>query len=172
MSTTTKNQYGTATSLTCTLASLGSYAGRQATEVDNTSADAIDEMLSGKIKMGAAAPTGGIHVLLAADDTNNVTDPAGASDAAFTCPDVSNLGGLKIGDVVPGTNCRYLGKIDCAFRAAAATVDFMFESVAAGFKGQIPPKWAPVFINCTGQALDSTGGNHAVYHTTLTYQNA
>jgi hypothetical protein len=172
VSTTTKNQYGSPTSITCTLASLASYAGRQTAEVDNTTNDAIDEMLSGKITMGASAPTSDIHVLLYAEDTNNITDPAGSSDAARTPPGIDTLGGMKTGDIVRGTNLRYLGKIDCMARAAAATVDFMFESVAAGFKGQIPPKWGAVFVNCTGQALDSTGGNHAIYHTTLTYQNA
>lgn len=160
-----KEALGSLTAITITLASLGSFAAREATLVDNTTNLYLDAILSGKIRMGAAASAGDVYVLLNANDTSINLTPATGSDAAITVTQIDKFGGLQMGQKVPGTELIFLGVIPAASFAAAGDVKFLFGSIAAAFGGNLPPKWAPIFVNCTGQALDSTGGNFVIDYT-------
>lgn len=156
------------TSLTITLASLASYASRQSTAVDNTTNLYLDYQVSGKITMGAGVATGDVILLLYGSDGTYTSYPAGLSDAAITVPGIDRLGGLTMGQTIPGTNLIYYQRINCLGLAASTAVSFAFTGIANAFAllgGNTPPKWGVVVVNCTGQALDATGGNHVINQT-------
>jgi hypothetical protein len=161
-----KTALGGASAITITLASLGNLAGRESTLVDNTSNLFLDAELSISITMGAAAPTGNAHALLSSTvDGTLISSPATGADAALTPAQIDMLGAMKPGDVLPGTGLIYLGKLNTLGLAAAAVLTENFPSLAAILPGgNIPPKWGVVIVNCTGQALDATAGNHKVQY--------
>lgn len=168
----TKITYGSLTTVTLTLTSLGSYASREGTLVDNTTTLAMDYVLSGSVKMGAAVSTGDIHVLASSSDGTNISSPATGTDAAITIPQIDKLGSLSPGQAVPGTDLIYVGRVNCTGQAAAAVVKFDLGAVALPvFGGNLPLKWAPVFVNCTGQGLDGTAGG-TVSQTAITFTTA
>lgn len=167
MTTTTKTVYSASATLTITLASLASdsnlLAGRQSTEVDNTSDSAIDVIVTGKITTGTSPTVGNTIEVWAwsqLDDTPTRPDVIGASDAAasLTSTNVKYAGAFKLGAViiVDGTTAR--------------TYPFSF-SLAQLFGGLPPKKWGVWVVNGTGAALNSTGGNHVVSKVPVQLQN-
>ena len=170
---TQKNQYGSLTAFTITLASLASYAAREGTLVTNAVNLFIDMIISGFITVGAALSTGDCYLLLSASDGTNTASPATGSDAGITIPSIDLLGTLNPGDKVPGTELIFATKIRTRGIAATTKVSFEPIAVAALFGGTIPPGGiAPVIVNCQGQAFDATSGHFAINYTGLTYQIA
>lgn len=161
--TTDKIAYGTSTGLTCTLASLASSAtvGRQCTIVDNTSNLYDDALVTIGVKTSASAlandKTVYVYVSGSEDGTNYDADDAavGATDAAYTINSASNLKG-PVAISAPSTSKTY----------------FKTFSIAQFFGGVMPRKWTLVIVNYTGQALDSTEGNHTKSYTGITYTNS
>src|SRR5215210_4483663 len=96
--------YGTATAVTITLASLASSttdAGRQSAVIDNTSIDAIDFAIGGKITTGTG-PTAAkqIEVWLAASYDGTIFDGGlSTADAAVTPTGSKFL--LKLVQIIP-----------------------------------------------------------------------
>lgn len=156
-----KTSYATATAITLTLASLANNTGRESTAVDNSSNLYLDAELYLAIKQGAAAPTGHIYVLLSHTvDGSDYSSPATGSDAALTPAMIAFLDQMTPGQQLPGTELIFIGKISCQNQAAAATTKWNFGSIASVYGGNLPVKWGIVVVNCTGQALDATEGNH------------
>ena len=160
--TTDNIKYATSTAITCTLASLASSAtvGRQCTVVDNTANLYVDALLLISVKTSASALANDkavyVYVFGSEDGTNYDQDDGviGTTDAAYTINAQSNLKG-------PGI-------ISCPTVSKVYTRVF---SIASFFGGLVPRKWGFVIVNYTGQALDSTEGNHIKTYTGITYTN-
>ncbi len=138
-----KDKLGTSTALTITLASLADAAGRQSTIVDNTANRFSEVIVFLKIKMGASAPNANsiVEVYLIRDDndgTNHRSDGAGASDAALTPLNAQLIGAMRN-------------------KASPAGGDLLYGEFLVHRPGH---KWGIAVVNRTGQAFDSTGGNH------------
>lgn len=148
-----KSKYGTSNqAITVTLASLANNGAREATAIDNTSNLFLDALVAGKIKSNAAgtSATGTVNVYTygTADGGTTYSDGASGSDAGITLTSPPNV--------------RLIGVINVV--ANGTTYKFGPFSVAAAFGGVLPDHWGLIFENKTGAALDSTGGNHAVFY--------
>lgn len=153
--------YGGVTAITLTGASLGSYAAREGTLVVNTTNLYLDAILSGHIVQGAAVSTGNIYILLSSSDATDISSPATGADAAITIPGIAMAGleTMLMGQIVPQTELVFLAKVACSGAAAGATTKYANLSVSQAFNLGglgLPPQWAPVIVNCTGQALSAT----------------
>jgi len=152
-----KLAYGSSSALTITLASLASdislIGGRQATVIDATGG-LIDILLSGKIKTGTSPTTARqieVHAIAPLDDSN-WPDAFGASDAAVTISSVE----------VKGVICNPVAIMPIT-STTGAVYSFSGVSLAALFGGTLPPKIVIWVVHNCAVALDSTGGNHALY---------
>ena len=163
MATTDKIAYATSTAITCTLASLASSAtaGRSCAAVDNTSNLYDDALLYIAVKTSSSALANDkacyVYLYGSEDATNfnGSSAEAEGTDAAVTLDSPTNL----------------IGPFVIACPAVSVTYKKVI-SVAAAFGGIMPRKWGFVLQNYTGQALDSTGGNHVTTYTGITYTNA
>lgn len=140
-----------ATAITCTLASLGSGSARESASVDNTTNLYLDAQVQVKVKTNGSAPTGDkavyVYVWGVVDTSAPMyPDRVTGSDAAIT-PDNP-------------TQLQWLATIFCP--AASTTYVSVPKSVSEKFGGVLPGKWGLVIVNATGNALDATGGSHAV----------
>lgn len=152
-----KTALGGVTAITLGGASLGSYAAREGTLVVNTTNLYLDAMISGTLTMGAAVSLGDCYLLLSASDATNITTPATGSDAAIVVPQLDKLGSDILGQPHPGCDLIFFYRINCTGAAAAAVIKYYVPiGVASAFDGNLPPQWAPVLVNCTGQALSSS----------------
>jgi hypothetical protein len=142
-----------ANALTCTLASLANSttAGRSCAAFDNTTNKYPDIALEVKVKTNASAPTGEkgcyIYIYASMDGTNYSGSSAEAvgTDVAVTFDSPTNL----------------FGPFFLSCPAAATTYRLQVPSLVA-LLGFCPQKGGVVVQNQTGNALDSTGGNHSV----------
>lgn len=151
--------YGTSTSITCTLASLASSstAGRGCAVVDNTTNKYDDALLTIAVKTSASALANdkACYIYLYGSEDGTVYNASSAesvgTDAAVTPDAPTNMKGPFILNC-PATSTTYRTVI----------------SVASAFGGIMPRKWGFVLRNYTGQALDSTEGNHQKTYTGIT----
>lgn len=134
----------TKATFTCTIASLANGNARQSDMIANSN-NYPAALVFFKIKSGAAAPTAGasydIYLLRGNDSASSDfrTDGAGASDAAITIQ-----------------NAKLLGSI---FATADAATNF-YGSFDTSQYGPLGSEWGIAVKNSSGQALDSTEGNH------------
>ena len=144
--------YGTSNQLiTITLAGLASTSARQSLAIDNSTTLHIDALVTAKIKTGASGvlATGRVDVYA-----------VGTTDGGTTWTDGANGTDASIALTAP-PNAKLLGSINAV---AVATTYIGTFNVAQAFNGQLPQKWALVFVNNTGAALDATGTNFAVQY--------
>lgn len=161
---TIKQQFGSASALTVTLASLASdtalIAGRQSAAVDISAAIAIDYLIGGKITTGTS-PTAARQIEIWAAgsyDGTTYAAGAGASDANFSPT------GEK-------AQMRLLAVIDTD-STSNHTYEFGPVSLAAAFGGVLPAKFAVFVVHNTGVALHATGSNHEIKSTPVHYETA
>jgi hypothetical protein len=149
-------KYASATTVTITLASLASASYRQSAVVDNSTNLYEDVILSFKFKTAAsAAGTVSFYAYGTADGGSTYSDNASGSDAAFTPSNVANLRLIATFQVTAST--QYTGEGPYLLSAVFGTA-------------RIPQKWGIICLNSSGQALDSTGGNHQVNMTGVNSQ--
>lgn len=150
MSTNIGAQWGTAATITCTLASLGSGSARQSNSVTITNGIATgigfeDVAVQVEVKTGASAvsSTGYISVYIAASLDGGTTFTGGAtgSDASYT----TNGDEILLGSFVANANATKFYGGPFSIRAAL---------------GFIPQEFAIIVQNNSGAALDATEGNH------------
>jgi len=157
--TTDKIAYSASTALTITLTALASSAtvGRQATVVDNSVNLYDDVLVTLDVTTSASALANDLAVYVyvsgSEDGTNFTQDDGvmGASDAAYTVNNPSNLAG-PVAIYCP-TSSKVYNKIF---------------SVAQMFAGVMPRKWTIVVVNYTGQNL----GTSSATMTGITYTNS
>jgi len=167
--TTATINYGTATALTLGTASLGSsstfVAGRESTEIDNTSNLFIDALLEGFVTVGT--PTG---------TTGEIRVYAWASHTALSSTAKDVLDGLDSAETIVSAGVRdgFLVRI-ATMRVDATTSDRKYPfgpvSLAQAF-GQMPQYWGLFVTHNTGAALNSTVGNHEYKYTGIKFDSA
>lgn len=134
-----------ATAATITLGSLADGAGRISTQINNGEYFPRSGQVSVKLKSGAIAHTDGslAEVYLVRSDGQSseiIAGTYGAADAAVAARP---------------TNAELIGSV--VFGTATAT---NFQGVF--HVDNLPQKFSILIWNATGQALDTTNGNHAV----------
>ena len=155
MGTTTVN-YSSNTAITMDLANLASsatfVAGRESSQIDNTTNKYIDALVSGKVSVGTT-PTANtvIAVYVWGADTSLATtaiDVLDGTDSAETLTNVGILGALRLG---------------AAIAVPANTSDVADEvlpfSVASLFGGVMPKFWGLYVAHSTVAALRNTAVN-------------
>lgn len=134
----------TKATFTISVASLANAAGRQSTMINNSS-NYPAALVYLKLRSGGTPPTAGTTLdvyLLRGDDASSSTyrtDAAGASDAAITIENAQLLGSIVV--------------------TANSAKDFYGEFDTRQL-GPLGPEWGIAVVNRSGQALDSTEGNH------------
>lgn len=155
MATTTWN-YATNATITMDLANLGSsatfVAGRESSEIDNTTNKYIDALVQGSVSVGTT-PTANttIAVYVWGSDTSLATtaiDVLDGTDSAETLTNTGVLNALKLG---------------AAISVPAATSDVAYPvlpfSVAQLFGGIMPKYWGLYVSHNTVVALRNTAAN-------------
>jgi len=155
-----KTAWGTEAALTITLASLSSsatfVAGRESTAVAATGTTVVDELLSGKITTGTS-PTDAkeirVYVYAQIEDTPTYPDVLDGTDSDETITDTELLGkAIKLVEVIPTDD------------SSDQTYYFGPTGIAQYFGGYLPPRWGVFIAHDTGVNLNSTAGNHAIWH--------
>lgn len=160
---TSKIAYSTNTTITCTIASLGSSAtaGRSCVAVDNSTNLYMDAILTIAVKTSASglANDKSCYVYIYGSGADGVFNGSSAeaqgTDIAVTLDSPTNMKGPFI-IYCPASSVTYRGVL----------------SIASVFGGAMPYKWGFVLQNYTGQSLDSTAGNHLAEYTGITYTSA
>lgn len=149
------------------LASLADGAVYQSDPIDNSANVDLDHQIDLQVKMGAAAPTGDIHVLIAdAPDGTHFGSPFTSAHGLITGIQKDQLFAMKPGQRLIGSNAIYVGAISCRNQAAAAVVNGPApRAIAALYGFSMPYKYVVIVVNMTGQALDATEGNHTKQYT-------
>lgn len=152
-----KLAYGSASDATITLASLASdtnlLAGRESSEIVNTSTLALDYLVSGKITAGTS-PTASRSIevwAVGSWDGTNWPDVFDGTDSAETITSAD----------IKASVCRLLAAMATA-NTSDRTYHFGPVSVAAAFGGVVPPKFVVFVVHNTGVNLNSTAGNHQI----------
>lgn len=158
--TTQTTNYGTRAALTITLASLGSGAYREATEIDNSSGLAVDAVLAGKITTGTSPTVG-----------TSITVYVSGSDGTTVRP--GNLTGTDSTITPAGEQTQFeIARIIAVDATSNHQYEFYVGSVAALFGGVLPKKWSVIVLNSSGVALNATGGNHDIEVTPIKFDIA
>jgi hypothetical protein len=161
MPTATPN-YGTATAMTMTLASLASdtnlVAGRASTAANNVTDDAIDCLVCGKVTTGTS-PTADRQIEVWAYgscDGSLYSGGATGTDANLT-PQAKSL--LRLLTVIPTSN------------VSNQQYNWGPISIAQAFGGVVPRNWGVFIVHNTGVALNATGTNHEVKYTPIKFES-
>lgn len=151
-----KTAYASSANLTLGLASLATsstwLAGRESTEVDNTSNKYLDYKLSGKITVGTT-PTINTEIrvyVVGLMDDSTYPDVFDGTDSAETVTS-AGVGSafLKLAAVIP---------VDAT--TSDRTYYFDAGSVRSLFGGVLPKKFVVFVAHNTGVNFNSTAGNH------------
>lgn len=152
-----KLAYGTASDATITLASLASdtnlLAGRESSEVVNTSTLALDYLVSGKITAGTSPTASRSIEVWAVGSWDGTTwpDVFDGTDSAETITSAD----------IKASVCRLIAAMATA-NTSDRTYHFGPTSIAAAFGGVVPPKFVLFVVHNTGVNLNSTSGNHQI----------
>lgn len=166
--------YGPWTPITITAENLGCNCefhqpvslAREANFINNILNLYIDYKLSCVVTTYKKA-SGCCHILLSSGSgTNIVSYPATGKDSIINLNSLSSLDNLNRGERLKSTDLLYLGKLIMSNKETIRTDSIIFPSVAEAFGGYVPPKWAPILVNCTGQRivnakLDYLGVNYS-----------
>ena len=159
-------QYSSEINLTLGLASLGSSAtftaGRESSQVDNSSNEYVDALVRGFITVGTT-PTADtqirVYVWGAYESlATTAIDVLDGTDSAETLTNVGIHAALRLAQLIP---------------VPATTSDVRYEvgafSVADLFGGIMPRFWGVFVTHNTGTALNSTAGNHEISYSGIEY---
>ena len=158
--------YSSNTTITISPASLATsstfVAGRESTQVDNTTNKYIDALVQGKVTVGTT-PTANTQIVVYVwgADTSLGTTALDVLDGTDSAETLTNTGilytTLKQGAVISVT-------------AATSDITYPFApfSVAALF-GHMPKYWGLFVAHNTGVNLNSTSGNHVFAFNGITY---
>lgn len=144
-------QYGTATSITITAASLGSTSNRSSAAITTSTVANITQILCEvSVLTTSTAPTGNKQIVVYGYMSTDGTNYGGDSST------VDNVDGTDKALTAIGSpsNLFYLGTIQLNQGGVAATIRQEF-CVSNSF-GCIPPKWGIVLYNDAGTALGAT----------------
>lgn len=151
------------TAITCTLTSLASsatlVAGQASAAVDNRTTNDIDHLISGKIRMGAVAPTVNTYIEVWA------AAPYKIASGTATFPDV--LDGTDSAKTFTSLNVKNssMRLIWSTLVDATANRDYFIPptSLRNAF-GEMPAMYQLFVTNGSGQALSATGTDHVLHY--------
>ena len=162
-----KTTYSSNTTITISPASLGSSAsftaGRESTEIDNTSNLYIDAIVQGNITVGTT-PTANttIAVYVWGADTSLGTTAIDVLDGTDSPETLTNTGVLN-------SALKFAASIGVLASTSDVTYNIAPFSVAQLFGGVLPKFWGLFVAHNTGVALNATGSNHAFSYNGVTY---
>lgn len=166
---TTTISYSSATTITISPASTASsstwVAGRESTEVDNTTNKYDDALVQGKITVGTS-PTASTLILVYVwgSDTSAGTTAIDVIDGTDSAETLTSAG-VRDGFM----------RLGASISVDATTSDRGYPfgpfSVADLF-GQMPKYWGLFVTHNTGVNLNATGGNHAFTYTGIKFDTA
>ena len=168
MATATIN-YGTATAITCSTASLATSsdfrAGRESAEIDNTTNKYLDALVEGFVTTGTS-PTADTEVRIYAwgSHTSLGTNSKGVLGGADSSKTVSTEG-------VRDSFLVRIATVQMDTSTTGFTFDFGPVSLAQAF-GQMPQYWGLFVVHNTGVALHATAGNHEFKYTGIKFDSA
>lgn len=149
--------YSSNTTITMDLANLGTsstwVAGRESSQVDNTSDKYIDALVDGSISVGTT-PTANtvINVFVYASDTSLVATPIDVIDGVDSAETITNTGVLYS-----------MFRLGAAINVLAATSDIAYPiapfSIAQLYGGVMPKYWGLFVAHNTGVNLRNTAVN-------------
>ena len=155
MATATTNYSGTGTAITMDLANLGSsstwVAGRESSQIDNTTNLYLDALVSGRISVGTT-PTASTQILVF----------VWGSDVSLATTAIDVLDGTDSAETLTNTGIRDGLRIGASILVQATTSDIAYElqpfSVASLF-GHMPRFWGLFVAHNTGVALRNNAVN-------------
>lgn len=166
---TTTISYTTATTITCSVASVASsstwVAGQESNEIDNTSNKYDDALVQGKITVGTT-PTASTLILVY----------VWGSDTSAATTNLDTIDGVDSTETLTSAGVRdgFL-KLAAAINVDATTSNRSYWfgpfSVADLF-GQVPKFWGLFVTHNTGANLNSTSGNHTFTYTGIKFDTA
>lgn len=149
--------YSSNTTITMDLANLGTsstwVAGRESSQVDNTSDKYIDALVDGSISVGTT-PTANtvINVFVYASDTSLVATPIDVIDGVDSAETITNTGVLYS-----------MFRLGAAINVLAATSDIAYPiapfSIAQLYGGVMPKYWGLFVAHNTGVNLRNNAVN-------------
>lgn len=162
MATSTINYSGTGTSITMDLANLATsstwIAGRESSEIDNTTNKYVDALVSGSISVGTT-PTA----------NTTITVFVWGSDVSLATTAIDVLDGTDSAETLTNTGIRDALRTGAVINVPAATSDVAYPvlpfSIAALFGGVMPRFWGLFATHNTGANLR----NNAVNTNSLKY---
>lgn len=166
---TTTISYSSATTITISPASTASsstwVAGRESTEVDNTTNKYDDALVQGKITVGTT-PTASTLILVY----------VWGSDTSAGTTNIDVIDGTDSAETLTSAGVRDgFMRLGAAINVDATTSDRGYPfgpfSVADLF-GQMPKYWGLFVTHNTGVNLNATGGNHAFTYTGIKFDTA
>jgi hypothetical protein len=149
--------YVTASDATITLASLASdtnlLAGRESSEIDNSSNLYLDYLVSGKVTTGTSPTTvRSIEVWAVGSwDGTNWPDVFDGTDSNETITSANHKASI----------CRFVASMSTD-ATSNRTYAFGPVSIASVFGGTLPPKFVVFVVHNTGVALNATSSNHQI----------
>jgi len=156
MATQTIN-YGSTTAITMDLANLASsstwVAGRESTQIDNTSNQFVDAIVQGSISVGTTPSANTvINVFVYASDTSLATTPIDVIDGVDSAETITNTGVLYS-----------MFRIGAAINVLVNTSDIAYPvapfSIAQLFGGIMPKYWGLFVAHNTGVTLRNNAVN-------------
>lgn len=154
--------YGTLTTITITVASLGSdsqlSSGRVSTAIDNSSTCAVDYIVEGYVSLGSSVTVEAKQIQIWAagsNDGTNFTANLASVDANKNVCGQKTL--MKLFEAIPTVS------------TVSATYRFGPYSVANVFRGAIPKYWSVFIAQSTCQILFSTSGAHEMTYLPIYY---
>ncbi len=169
MATMTVN-YSANTTITCSVASLASsstfVAGRESTQIDNTTNKFVDALVSGKVTVGTT-PTANtqINIYVWGAETSLATTAIDTLDGTDSDETLTNTGVLF-------SALRLGATTSVSATTSNVGYDFAPFSVAALFGGVMPKFWGLFVAHNTAAALNSTAGNHVFEYVGVKYDVA
>lgn len=166
---TTTISYTTATTITCSVASVASsstwVAGQESNEIDNTSNKYDDALVQGKITVGTT-PTASTLILVYVwgSDTSAATTNLDTIDGVDSTETLTSAG-------VRDGFLKLAAQINVDATTSNRSYWFGPFSVAELF-GQVPRFWGLFVTHNTGANLNSTAGNHSFTYTGIKFDTA
>lgn len=156
----------TTNTITISPASLASsstfLAGRESTEVDNTSNLFVDALVQASFTVGTTPTAGVINLYVWGSDTSLATTAIDSLDGADSAESITNVGVLASALRLAATAYVTATTSDIAYPISTF-------SVAALFGGVLPKFWGVFVAHNTVATLNATGGNHVVKYTGIKY---
>jgi hypothetical protein len=138
-------------------------AGRESSQIDNTSDLNVDALVSGSIMVGTTPTINTqIRIYVWGSHTSLATTAIDVLDGSDSAETISNTGILN--------SALYLAAvIDVSATTSDLAYPFKPFSVAQFFGNKLPRFWGLFLAHNTGVNLNATGGNHVVSYSPVKY---